>query len=455
MHCFYIDPTCFAGTPARFARTNNFQLWITDMTHHRARELSDSASLEDFFLARQPILDRSQTLAAYELLFRRANSGPANVTDDLTATASVIANLAELGIDHVAGGLQCFINVDAAALMSDFIRLLPPSRTVLEILETVKGTPELVDAVTKLAAAGYIFALDDVTGTTDDVGIFMPLATIIKIDITEMPHSELFRLSKRFLHAGKVLLAEKVETKEQYEQCLALGFTYFQGYYFARPVVLSGKKLTPSQLALVELMSLIVRDADNAAIEHCIKQDASLGLTLLQLVNSAASGSTKRITSLGQAVVILGRRGLQRWLQILLYAGGGRASDKLSPLMLMAATRGRLLELMVEKLRPGDRAAADIAFTVGIMSLLDTVFAIPMTDILKKIAVHEEVAEALLHHEGFYGDLLMIAESAERLKDEKRLLQPLAERMHFSSADLNFFQLSAFEWSSSIARPST
>lgn len=425
------------------------------MTHHLAPELSETVSLQDFFLARQPILGRSQTLAAYELLFRRASVGPANVTDDLTATASVIANLAELGIDQVVGDLQCFINVDATALMSDFIRFLPPSRTVLEILETVKGTPELVAQVTQLAAAGYLFALDDVVTDTVDVRMLMPLVKIIKIDVTDMPASELFRLSKHFLQAGKVLLAEKVETKEQFEQCLALGFEYFQGYYFAKPVVLSGKKLAPSQLALIELMSLIMRDADNAAIERCIKQDASLSLTLLQLVNSAASGSTKKINSLSQAVIVLGRRNLQRWLQILLYAGNGNTSEKLSPLMLMAATRGRLLELMAENLKPEDRTAADVAFTVGIMSLLDTLLAVPMADILKKIAVQEEVAQALLHHEGFYGDLLTIAESVERLKDESHLLKPLTDRLQLSSADLNRLQLSAFDWSSAIGKSAT
>lgn len=423
------------------------------MTHDVAPNLSDMVFLQDFFLARQPILNRNQTLAAYELLFRRAHSGPANVIDDLTATASVIANLGELGIDQVAGGLQCFINVDAAALMSDFIQFLPPNRTVLEILETVKATPELVGQVTKLAAAGYIFALDDVIANTADVAVLMPLVNIIKIDITNMPASELSRLSKHFLQAGKSLLAEKVETKEQFEQCLALGFTYFQGYYFAKPVILSGKKLTPSQLALIELMSLIVRDADNSAIEHCIKQDASLGLTLLQLVNCAASGSSKRITSLSQAVMILGRRNLQRWLQILLYACNGKGADKLSPLMLMAATRGRLLELIVEKLKPSDRNAADIAFTVGIMSLLDTLLAVPMSDILKKIAVQEEVAQALLHHEGFYGDLLTLAKSVERMEDESNLFQPLTDRLQLSSSELNSLQLNAFEWSSSIAKP--
>lgn len=425
------------------------------MTQRLEPDQSERACHQDFFLARQPILDRSQTLVAYELLFRRTHSGPANVTDDLTATASVIANLAELGIEQVAGGLQCFINVDSAALMSDFIRFLPSSRTVLEILETVKGTAELVGQVTKLAAAGYVFALDDVVADTVDIRMLMPMVKIIKIDLTDMPASELSRLSKHFLQAGKVLLAEKVETREQFDQCLALGFEYFQGYYFAKPVVLTGKKLTPLQLSLIELMSLIVQDADNTAIERCIKQDALLSLTLLRLVNSAASGSTKRINSLSQAVIILGRRSLQRWLQILLYAGSNESSDKVSPLMLMAATRGRLLELIVEKIKPDDRTAADVAFTVGIMSLLDTLLDVSMADILKKIAVHEDVAQALLHHEGFYGDLLTVAESVERLKDQNRLLKPLTDRLQLSSTELNLIQLSAFEWTSAIAKAAT
>lgn len=172
---------------------------------------------ERFFLARQPILNRAQSLVAYELLFRRAETGPAGVNDNLSASASVILNTSSIGIDQVIGTALGFINVDAALLMSDVIDFLPASRVVLEILETVKATPELLDRITALRQVGYTFALDDVVSETTDVRAFMPFVSIVKIDITDVSASELRRLCAVFKRADKRLLAEKVETLEQFE----------------------------------------------------------------------------------------------------------------------------------------------------------------------------------------------------------------------------------------------
>ncbi|MGN6702819.1 MAG: EAL and HDOD domain-containing protein [Burkholderiaceae bacterium] len=407
--------------------------------------------LNEFFLARQPILDREQRLTAYELLFRSAATGPANVSDDLAATASVIAHTNELGVDQVIGNARGFVNVDAAVLMSDFIDVLPPEKVVLEILETVKATPEVVRRVRELAERGYTFALDDVIAASEDVRALTPLAKIIKIDVLGMEAPELFRLSCQFKAAGKTMLAEKVESIEQFRHCFDLGFEYFQGYYFAKPAILSGKKLSPSQLAVMQLMALLASDADTRAIERCIKQDASLGLMLLKLVNTPAAGVTQRIDSLSQALLVLGRRQLQRWLQILLYADGGRKDRTASPLLVLATTRGRLLELIAGKLRPNDRHTADIAFTVGIMSLMDSLFGMPMTAILEKIAVLDEVRDALLERRGFYGEMLTLAGCIERLDESEDTLGPLVRKWELTSDDLNTLQLAAFRWSDSVS----
>ena len=194
----------------------------------------------EFFIARQPILDREQHLYAYELLFRRAAFGPAGVVDDLAATASVIEHSTALGLENVIGSVLGFVNVDHAVLMSDIVQFLPAHKVVLEILETVKVTPQLVERVAELAKAGYVFALDDVIAESDDLTSLMPYVTIIKIDLTNMSMEQLGKLSRIFLAKGKILLAEKVETIEQFNACMALGFSYFQGYYFARPKILSG-----------------------------------------------------------------------------------------------------------------------------------------------------------------------------------------------------------------------
>ena len=421
---------------------------ITNLNQHLP---DDHPRVKEFFLARQPILNNDQDLVAYELLFRRASSGPANVVDDLAATASVIAHASELGIGNVIGNSLGFFNVDAAVLMCDFVNFLPSDKVVLEILETVEITDALVVRVAELVAQGFTFALDDVISHSDALKDLLPLIKIIKIDITGMNPCELGKLADHFRLEGKLLLAEKVETVEQFETCMKLGFHYFQGYYFARPVILSGKKLAPSQLAIMQLMALIMADAETAEIERNIKKDASLVLTLLRLANTPGVGVTQRIDSLGQALTVLGRRQLQRWLQIILYAEHNKGSHFTSPLLQLATTRGKLLELITEKLRPDNRSMADTAFTVCIMSLMDTLFGQSMEEILDQVAVVDEVTDALLYRKGFYGDLLKLAEYIEQIEKTGALLIPTLQKLQLSIEDLYALQLQAFEWSNNVS----
>lgn len=408
--------------------------------------------VREFFLARQPILDRQQALVAYELLFRNADVGQAAVVSDISATASVIEHASHLGMDNVVGDFLGYLNVDGAVLMSDIFEFLPREKVVLEIVETVKVTDEILDRVGELARAGFRFALDDVISDSDDVQKLLPQVEIIKMDLQGMPTDTLIRLVNLFKQAGKKLLAEKVETQEQFEACLALGFDYFQGYYFAKPAILRGKKLMPSQLAALTLMKQIDSDVDNAMIEETLKKDVSLCLNLLRLVNTPAVGARRRIDSVTQALLVLGRQQLQRWLQITLYAESSRKWRGTTPLLILAATRGKLLELMSQRIEPGNRSRSDTAFTVGIMSLLDTLFAVPMEEILAEVSVVSEVSEALLRRQGHFGDLLKLAECTERLDQSEPLMLPLLDKLGLSSDDLCPLQLAAFKWSDSIAR---
>jgi len=408
--------------------------------------------LKDFFLARQPILNRQQGLVAYELLFRDAERGTAGVKDDLTATASVIAHASELGLANVIGSARGFVNIDSTVLMSDFVNFLPPDQVVLEILETVKVTDAVVSRVEDLARRGYVFALDDVIADSPDLRRLMPHVAIIKVDIFGMDERQLRSLSTQLRSGSKKMLAEKVETLEQFKLCLDLGFEYFQGYYFAKPVVMSGKKLSPSQLGILRIMSQLASDADNGVIEQTVKSDAALGLMLLRLVNTPAIGAGRRIETLGQALAILGRRQLERWLQILLYAEPGKHDRGMSPLLLLATTRGKLLELLVQAIHPGKRALAETAFTVGIMSLMDVLFSSPMEKILEQIAVSDDVRNALLAREGLYGRMLDLVEQLERGHDDHAALADAISAHGLSVEDVCNAQLAAFEWSNEVTR---
>lgn len=413
---------------------------------------SATQPVRDFFLGRQPILDRNQALFGYELLFRSASAGPALFDTDVSATASVIAHAAHLGMERVIGDAQGFLNVDAEVLMSDIFVFLPREKVVLEIVDSMPVTPPVLERIAELTGHGFRFALDDVVSESTEVQALLPMIDYVKLNVRDMPLSALMKLATRFRRENKKLIAEKVETREEFTTCLDLGFDYFQGYYFAKPAVMSGRKLSPSQLAVMELMTLVTSDADNVHIERAVKRDVTLALNLLRLVNTPAVGVRHRIDSVSQAVTILGRRQLQRWLQIMLYAEPSRRGHSMTPLLMLATTRGRLLELLAQRLRPSQRNIADIAFTVGIMSLMDTLFSMPMQDIVEQIPVIDEVAHALLHRSGFFGELLRLAECLERMEEMEDQVMPALQELSMSGDELAELEVAAFEWSDTVVR---
>lgn len=417
-----------------------------------ATELPTSRLADNFFLARQPILNRGQRLVGYELLFRDARTAEsAEFRNDAAATATVIAHASELGMGQVVGDQLAFVNVDEVGLMSDFIRFLPHDKVILEILETVEATPEILERIRELKRAGFRFALDDVIGETEDVQKLQPLCDVIKVDIKQMKPGTLPALARVLKNPQQKLLAEKVETVEEFRQCMDLGFEYFQGYYFARPVILSGKKISPSQRSVLHLLDLLDADASSHEIESMVKHDALITLNLLRLVNTPAVGTRYRINSVGHALMVLGRRQLRRWLQILLYVKSGGAQEFTSPLLQLATTRGKTIELLVEQIKPGQRISADIGFTVGVMSLMDTLFSIHMQELLESVNVLDEVRTALLERAGDYGVLLSLIENIERGRDTAALGQML-QQIAVRPAELYAIQLAAIEWVTEYSR---
>jgi len=411
---------------------------------HAEAAAAASVPSNDFFLARQPILGRDQHLVAFELLFRAAGEDDdAKLTDNAAATAAVISHASQLGMEQVVGERLAFVNVDEVVLMSDFVRFLPPHQVILEILETVKPTQALLARVAELKELGFKFAVDDVVEHSPELDRLVSLVDVIKVDVKLVPREALERLVASLRGTGKKLLAEKVETLDEFRLCMDLGFEYFQGYYFARPVILSGKKIAPSEMAILRLLELVSSDADAASIETAVKRDALISLNLLRLVNSRAASGT-RIESLAQALQQLGRRQLQRWLQILLYTTAGGA-ELASPLLQLATTRGKLLELMSLARAPQDAARADRAFTVGIMSLADALFSIPMRDILDNVEVPDEVRAALIEREGEFGTMLRVAELLEAAEGGGKLYNALC-RLDLSVAQIRSIELQAFDW---------
>ena len=413
-------------------------------------QASQPLQLRNFYLARQPMLDRNQALFAYELLFRHTPNNCAEIETDVSATAAVLAHTAQLGLPRAVGDALAFLNVDTEVLMSDIFAFLPREHTVLELVGSVEATEPVLWRLAELSGHGFKFAAEaSVHGSR--LGRLLPLLDYVKINLRAMPVVTMLSLVPRLRGTGKRLIAEKVESQTEYKTCLDLGFDYFQGFYFARPSVIAGRKLSPSQLAVVELMNLVVSDADNIEIERAIKRDVTLSINLLRIVNTPAAGLRQRIDSLSQALIVVGRRQLQRWLQIMLYAEPGNRGHSQTPLLMLASTRARLMELLAGRLRPGQRHLADMAFTVGIMSLMDTLFCVPMADLVEQIPVSDEVASALLRRTGFFGELLRLAESFEQMEEGEDVLPVLSE-LAASGDDLVELEMAAFEWSGQVVR---
>jgi len=413
--------------------------------------LSEPTTDQQLFLGRQPILDREQRLVAYELLFRSGTRNAADVTDGVQATATVIANaFSELSVGDALGNCRGFINVDEDFLFSDMLELLPRQSVVLEILETVRPTPEVIARCQDLKGKGFTLALDDVIQLAPEFAELLALVEIVKVDIQPLSRVELIQLVTRLRPYQKQLLAEKVDSRQQMEQCLKLGFNLFQGYYFAKPTIIAGRKLEHSQLALMKLMGLLLSDADTTELEEALKPEPGLTVNLLRMTNSAGAGTTVKITSLRHAITVLGRRQLQRWLQLLLFASN-HPHGTASPLLQLAATRGRLMEILAENLEPGNHALADRAFMVGIMSLMPALVGQEMADIVRPLGLLPEVSTALCAGAGRLGQMLALTAASEQGEPEE-ISTALAALPTISLKTFNGSLTQALAWAASITR---
>lgn len=409
---------------------------------------------EEIFIGRQPIIDRNQQLYAYELLFRSSRQkNSADVLDNLAATANVIMHaFADLGVEAALGPYKGFINCDESLLLSDMLEALPSDKIVLEVLETVEVTPEIVERCSELKARGFTIALDDFVKFEDKFKPLLDLVEIVKVDILPLNLEELQAATQALKQWPLKLLAEKVDSPEQAKLCHDLGYELFQGYYFAKPTIIAGKKLNLSQLALMQLLGLVLADAEAHELEKVLKHEPGLTMNLMRLTNSVATGARTKVTSMRHAITVLGRRQLQRWLQILLYTNpsGGNHSVA-SPLLQLAATRGRLMELLALKLRPGDHAFEDHAFMCGIMSLMPALMGTPMEEILRTVNFNSDVREALESRTGSLGTMLGLAEALEG--NDIQLCSDLTQQLSGIDVEvINACLTQALTWASNIGQ---
>lgn len=407
------------------------------------------------FLFRQPILDRRQELAAYQLSFR-SHAEPADGDDGLGPSAPLCAAYSELGMRHALGNAQAYIGIDRDFLHEAALELLPPEGVVLELL--LEGVPDKTTLARcqDLRQRGYALALTGYRGIDERSRLLLPMVEVIKIDLRTLEVDELRDLASPLRHLPIKLLAQRVSGREQMEHCHRLGFDLFQGRYFAAAEIVSARRLSATQAALIRLVNLVGRDVDTELIEDAFKHEPALTLNLLRVVNAVGHHGNRLaqpITSLRHAITLIGRRQLQRWLLLLMLApGNGHSDPSRSPLLQVAALRGRMMELLIGVTQTKEhRALADLAFLTGILSMMPNALGLPLDEILDQITVERVVRSALCRHEGVLGKVLALLESfdGDDAAGCDRLLAELPVRV--SRQQLNRCLSDALRWLNSTS----
>lgn len=382
-----------------------------------------AAHLPSAFIGRQPIFDRQLEVYGYELLFRSGHLNAANVIDREMASARVVLDsLLEFGLDALVAERRAFINAARTFLVEGVALQLPPERAVIEILEDVPCDADVVRAVEALAAQGYRIALDDFV-FRDELKVLLPHTSIVKLDISLFDEAG---LSKQLTALGEYpleLVAERVETAEDFRRCRALGFHYFQGFFFARPEVVEGRRVAVERLAALRVLALLAND--NTPVDRIVEAmagDVKLSYQILRAVNSAWYGFAAPIESLRDAMVLLGRNRLRAWLSLIALAGTqGRSPE----LLTLALVRAKMCEGVGAQLA---RTSPGTWFTAGLFSALDLFFAAPLDELVAALPLAPEIAGALVHRSGRLGEALSAVVAFERGAWEEVRCEHLAAR---------------------------
>jgi EAL and modified HD-GYP domain-containing signal transduction protein len=356
------------------------------------------------------------SLFGYELLFRNGQSDRAVFSDGAKATAQVMAAaLMDVGLDKLVGPHLAFINFERNVLMDDLCESLPPSRSVLEILETVEPDPALMHRLERLRAKGYRFALDDFV-CNEPYTPFLKFADFVKFDLQASDRPAIERALSVLSKYRLEFIAEKVETREQFEYCQKLGFPYFQGYFFCKPENVPAKPLPASRLAGIRLLAQLNKpEVGVQEVERLISQDVTLTYKLIRYINSALCSLERHVESVRHAIVLVGLRKIRVWASLMVFSGFG---DRTSEAIITGVQRGRMCELLAEDLH---FAQPETSFLVGMFSVLDAVLNRPLDQVLSMLSLSPDIVDALLNRKGELGAILRcVCAHEQRLWDEVR-----------------------------------
>jgi c-di-GMP phosphodiesterase len=366
----------------------------------------ESDTHEGVIVARQPIFDAGWDVVAYELLYRPLSDEAAPVGPEAMTAGVMAGAFGELGLDLLVGDRSAHINVTREFLLDMRPLPLDPRRTVLELIEDQKVDTALIDVLAEAVDAGFTLALDDFKHAPK-MDPLLDLASIVKLDVRALSPKQLEAEVRKLAPRNLTLVAEKVETAEEYELCRELGFDHYQGYFFALPE-LSRTAGTPTR-ELGTLVALAATDEDTTLeeLENIVRRDAGLSHKLLRYANSAYVSPLRQIESLRHAVTMIGATSIRRWSLLMALSG---LRDAPNHLLEMAILRARMSELLA----PGMRAAPDRAFTAGLFSLLDALTGREMDELVAELSFDDRLASALVRREGPEGAVLDATLAYER-----------------------------------------
>jgi EAL and modified HD-GYP domain-containing signal transduction protein len=319
--------------------------------------------------------------------------------DGATST-TIINSFLEIGLDKLVGNRYAFINLTEKFLLNEEALPISPKQVVLEILENITITDDIVKAVERLKLEGFIIALDDYIYNPSHKPLFS-LVDIIKIDILQLSQQQLIDHVNILKQYNIKLLAEKVETMDEFAHCHKLGFDYFQGYFLSKPHIVKSSSLASNKLAVLNLLSVLLNpDSQTDEIEEAMAFDVSISYKMLKLINSAIFNLSRKVESIQQAIVILGRKKLRSWASMIALAS---LDDRPSEMMHLSMTRAKMCEMLAEK---AGMPSLESYFTVGLFSALDILMERELTDLITPLPLDQEIVDALLKHEGDYGEAL-------------------------------------------------
>lgn len=409
--------------------------------------MQNNSTYEAVFVARQPVFNADETLWGYELLFRSSDENEARITDDNAATSSVIADGLSMALDGMPEEVRILINFPEEMLLQNTGFALPMDTCVVEILENVKPSKKTLAAVRRLNEAGYTIAVDDYFGQPA-LKPFIDLADIVKIDVLELDSDpkRVARALETIPPNKAVLLAEKVEDNETFHALKDLGFSLFQGFFFSKPEIIPGRKLSANEMTKLQLLSeLSSPDLDPSRLAEILQSDPSLSYRLFRYINSVGFGLRSKVTSLKRAIDMMGMLQAKQWLRTVIMADMN-TTPKAGELAFMAVQRGKFMESICTLKTKGE-CYPDIMFICGLFSLLDAMLGMEMQAVLDKLPLDKAIVDGL-SGEGDIHEYLQLAACYEHGRWDE--IAPVLAKHGFDINEIDTLYSKAWTWAQQV-----